>query len=137
MTRNILSTLVLAALVLTSAVLSACSSPLVGRWDGMADLGPIDAWPVKLQLAKDGQSGQVSWQEQGSVWRTFSACRVHLQGRQFEVEFDLAQPECGSGAQRDRRVLRGTVGDRLLFGEILGSDKAVGFFRAYAVDAAP
>ncbi|MBI5610500.1 MAG: hypothetical protein HY902_16610 [Deltaproteobacteria bacterium] len=127
---------ILAGLIAVAAA-AACSSPLAGRWEGTADLGPIDAWPVKLHLAKDGQSGQVSWHEPGAMWRTFAACRVQLQGRQFEVEFDLAQPDCGNGAQRDRRVLRGTAGERLLFGEILGADRPVGFFRAFAVDAAP
>ncbi len=120
--------------VLAALALGACSSPLAGRWEGTADLGPIEARPVKLHLAKDGQSGQVSWQEQGAAWRTFAACRVQLQGRQFEVEFDLAQPDCGSGAQRDRRILRGTVGERLLFGEIVGAERPVGFFRAFALD---
>lgn len=137
MTRFFLASPKVLAGLLAASALGACSSPMAGRWEGTADLGPIDAWPVKLHLAKDGQSGQVSWQEQGTAWRTFAACRVQLQGRQFEVEFDLAQPDCGSGAQRDRRILRGTAGERVLFGEIVGADRAVGFFRAFAVDAAP
>lgn len=118
------------------ACLAGCGSPLAGQWQGTVDLGPADAWPIKLAFSPDGQSGQVSVAEQGHVWRTYTLCKVVRTGRQFEVEFDQARPDCGNGATRERRRLTGTVGEYTVFGEVLGDSSKLGFFRAYVAHPA-
>lgn len=127
----------LPALLLVLSAASGCAAPIAGRWQGTADVGPINAYDLRLEVASDGKSGRIAVQD-GSPG-AHDLCRIELNGRDVDLEYDLAQPTCRSeeGKPSDRRRLRGTVGEGLVFGEVLQGSQRIGFFRAYLAAAEP
>ena len=116
---------------------SGCTAAIAGRWQGTADVGPIKAFDLRLEVSGDGKSGRIAVQD-GSPG-AHDLCRIEVNGRDVELEYDLAQPTCRSeeGKPSERRRLRGTVGEGLVFGEVLQGSQRIGFFRAYLAAAQP
>ena len=116
---------------------SGCTAAIAGRWQGTADVGPIKAYDLRLEVASDGKSGRIAVQD-GSPG-AHDLCRIEVKGRDVDLEYDLAQPPCRSeeGKPSERRRLRGTVGEGLVFGEVLQGSQRIGFFRAYLAAAEP
>lgn len=116
-------------------VLAACSSPVAGGWQGTADLGPVAATDVTLNLDEEGNAGTIAIREPGKVFEKYTICSIHLDKRDLALTYDANRPNCDdkSPDPSDRRTLRGTVGEGVVFGEVLGPDARtrVGFFRAF------
>lgn len=114
-----------------------CTAALAGRWQGTADVGPITAYDLRIEVAGDGKTGRIALQDgsQGA----HDLCRIEVRGRDVDLEYDLAQPTCSqdAGKPSDRRQLRGTIGEGLVFGELLRGSERIGFFRAYLTQADP
>jgi len=117
------------SLILVGA-LAACGSPLAGAWRGTADIGPVRAQPLVLTVAADGLSGTLHLTDPGKP-ETFVLCRLSRQGRAFEAEYDAARPDC-AGTPGERRVLKGTVGEGVVWGELWRGSENLGFFRGFA-----
>lgn len=128
---------VLSLTLLALLACAGCAAPIAGRWQGTADVGPIKAYDLQLEVASDGGSGRITVQD-GSVG-AHDLCRIDIRGRNVDLEYDLAQPTCRSeeGKPSDRRRLRGTVGEGLVFGEVLQGAQRIGFFRAYLTQPTP
>lgn len=116
---------------------AGCTAALAGRWQGTADVGPITAFDLRIEVAGDGKSGRIAVQD-GSAG-AHDLCRIQVSGRDVDLEYDLAQPTCAleAGKPSDRRRLRGTIGEGLVFGELLRGNERIGFFRAYLTQAEP
>ena len=130
-------TAVLSLTLLSLLGSSGCTAAIAGRWQGTADVGPIKAFDLRLEVSGDGKSGRIAVQD-GSPG-AHDLCRIEVNGRDVELEYDLAQPTCRSeeGKPSERRRLRGTVGEGLVFGEVLQGSQRIGFFRAYLAAAEP
>jgi hypothetical protein len=115
----------------------ACSSPLAGGWQGTADLGPTAAYDVTLQLNEEATAGTIAIHEDGKAFEKYTICSLHLDQRSLALSYDANRPNCDdkSPDPSDRRTLRGTVGEGVVYGEVFaGDDKApqrLGFFRAF------
>lgn len=128
---------------LFATILAGCSSPLAGGWQGTADLGPVAAYDVTLQLNEEATAGTIAIREAGKAFEKFTLCSVEVTERAMALEYDANRPNCDvKGADpSDRRTLVGTVGEGVVFGEILaaGSEPSadgkpgqrLGFFRAF------
>ena len=127
----------LSSLVVLGSASVGCTAALAGRWQGTADVGPITAYDLRIEVAGDGKSGRIALLD-GSPG-AHDLCRIDVRGRDVDLEYDLAQPTCSqeSGKPSDRRQLRGTIGEGLVFGELLRGAERIGFFRAYLTQAAP
>ena len=115
------------------ALVAACSSPLAGAWQGTADLGPLRAQTLTLTVAQDGLTGKIRLVDPGKP-EDFSLCRIARQGRSFEIEYDAARPGCdgNAGSPTERRVLKGTVGEGVAWGDVWRGTEKLGFFRGFA-----
>lgn len=120
--------------------LGGCAAaPLAGGWQGIADIGPVAAWQVELQLDADETAGEVRIHSDGKTWTAYRLCRVARTVRAMELEYDAARPGCEAQGPTpsDRVVLRGTVGEAVMTGEVFRSGVRTGFFRAYPLAPAP
>lgn len=129
--------------------LAACTSPAAGQWRGTADLGPVAAYAMELKFAEDGSSGSIVVHEPGKPFtdQHFQLCSVQLDDRAITMVYDAARPDCASqGAASDRRTLRGTVGEDVVFGEMFRGEGArvddntaekLGFFRTFRIPEPP
>ncbi len=137
MKRFLFSTTVLFTIVVASGFNAGCTAALAGRWQGTADVGPIAAYDLRIEVAGDGKSGRIAVKD-GSPG-AHDLCRIDVRGRDVDLEYDLAQPTCAqeAGKPTDRRQLRGTIGEGLVFGEVLRGTERIGFFRAYLTQAEP
>jgi hypothetical protein len=114
--------------------LSACvRAPLAGSWQGTVDLAGATAWQVALQLDPEESSGEVRVHSDGKGWNTYRLCRVTRDRSAIELEYDANRPGCEAQGPTpsERVVLRGTVGETVLFGEVLRAGVRHGFFRAW------
>lgn len=114
-------------------VCGACGSPLAGAWRGTADLGPVRAQALVLTVAEDGQSGKLHLADPGKP-EDFVLCRLSRTERTFEAEYDAARPGCdgNAGSPSERRMLKGTVGEGVVWGELWRGNEKLGFFRGFA-----
>ncbi len=112
---------------------AGCASPLVGAWRGTADLGPVRAQTLVLTVGADGLTGKVHLDDPGKP-EDFVLCRLSRQGRVFEAEYDAARPGCDGnpGSPTERRLLKGTVGEGVVWGEVWRGGEKLGFFRGFA-----
>lgn len=113
-------------------VAAACSSPLAGRWQGTADMGPIAAFELQLEVDADDLTGTLNLREPGKP-ESYRICHIDRRGRAIAIEYDVGRPNCDAtgSTPSERRVLKGQVGEGIVSGEVWkGSDK-LGFFRAY------
>lgn len=127
----------LLAVAALALALPACSAPTAGMWQGTADVGPIDAFPLVVMLPEAAQvdhrmQGVVELQVRGDTKR-FTICSGQARNGNVEFEIDWRTPSCktAAGAEPDRRIFRGSVGPGLITGVILKGKEQVGFFRAY------
>lgn len=111
----------------------ACGSPLAGRWQGTADIGPVRAQQLVLELDEQGQTGRLHVADPGRT-EAFRLCRVQRHGRSLELQYDAARPSCegNAGAPSELRTLKGTVGEGVVWGQIWRGTENIGFFRAFA-----
>lgn len=118
---------------LAGLALAACSSPLAGSWQGTLDLGPVDAWPIGLTVDEDGSRARVHVKEKGRAFQDFQSCSLTLTDRYVELVYDAGRPNCDvdSPDASERRTLRGTVGEGVVFGEVVRGTTRLGFFRAF------
>lgn len=118
---------------LALATVAACSAPAVGTWSGTADLGPQRGQQLRLQLFEDEKTGKLWLQDPGKP-EDFSVCSLQRTGRSVQIEYDAARPNCAgdAGSPSERRVLKGTIGEGVVFGEVWQGGEKLGFFRAFA-----
>ena len=124
-------TIVLMCLLLVS---TGCSAPLVGHWRGTMDLGPSAAHEIELRVGEDGTSGRILLTEPHRAFTNFQLCSVHAgDKRAIELVYDANRPNCDekNADPSERRLLRGTVGEGVLFGDVLLGTERIGFFRAF------
>lgn len=123
-----LSLFLLSLLVLATG----CGSPLQGGWAGTIDIGPIEAYDLKVTMPEEGLDGTLLVRTAKGT-QQYSFCKGSLDGQQFELHYDLARPTCEDkeGAPTDPRRLVGTLGESVLFGEVYKGSEKVGFFRAF------
>ena len=121
----------LAALALTAALVG-CGSPFAGGWAGTMDIGPILAHTFTVQMPPEGMEGDVSVVTPEGDKR-YRICKGSLTTDQFELRFDRLNPDCAAkdGAKTDIHVLKGTLGEGVVFGEVFRDKRRIGFFRAY------
>ncbi len=129
--------------LLLAVTFMGCSSPLAGGWQGTADLGPVAAYEVTLQLNEDASAGTLAIRETGKAFEKFTLCSIEVTERAMALTYDANRPNCDEkGADpSDRRTLLGTVGEGVVFGEIFAagttagadgkSPPRLGFFRAF------
>lgn len=113
---------------------AGCSAPLVGHWRGTMDLGPSAAHPIELRVGEDGTSGRILLSEPHKAFSNFQLCSVHPgDKRAIEIVYDANRPNCEekNADPSERRLLRGTVGEDVLFGDVLLGTERIGFFRAF------
>ncbi len=111
---------------------SACGSHLHGTWAGTTDIGPIDAFPLTVEMPEEGLQGDISIIEpRGKV--TYHVCKATQQGDQFVLHWDAGWKDCKKRAdvKSDPGRLEGTAGENVLFGNVFKGKKKVGFFRAF------
>ncbi|MEY3013175.1 MAG: hypothetical protein RIT45_1910 [Pseudomonadota bacterium] len=127
----------LATLFIAVLGLAGCSAPTAGMWQGTADIGPIDAFPIVVMLPDEAPDGH---RVQGEVELRLAAgparyaiCSGRARNGNIEFEIDWTHRDCKTpeGAKADRRVFRGRVGDGVVAGAIWKGSEQVGFFRAY------
>jgi|GEM_PF-5276892 len=113
-------------------VLAGCGSPFAGGWSGTMDVGPFLAHTVTVQMPPEGLEGDLVVKTVNGE-RSYRICKGDLKGTTFSLTFDLKHPDCAAAkdAKTDRHVLKGTLGESVLFGEIFREGRRIGFFRAY------
>ena len=118
--------------VLSTSLLGACGSHLAGGWDGIADVGPIDAFALTVELPEEGLEGVISIQEPGGK-ASYQVCKATSEGDHFVLHWDAGWKDCK--ARKDRKSdpgrLVGTAGESAIFGEIFKGESRTGFFRAF------
>ncbi len=121
--------IVTTALLLT---LSACGSHLQGAWDGTADIGPIDAFPLTVMMPAEGLEGDITIAKPDGKM-TYHVCKASQQGDQFTLHWDAGWNDCKKHKDRASAPGRlvGVAGEGALFGEVFKGKKRVGFFRAF------
>ena len=73
---------IIITILLSASFLGACGSHLAGGWDGTADVGPIDALPLTVELPEQGLEGVISIHEpQGKA--NYQICKATAVGDQF------------------------------------------------------
>jgi len=128
-------------LAVACVVAAGCGSPLTGTWRGTMDLGAMDAWPLEVRVGEDPSRGRLVVQEKGRTFESFQLCTVEpATERKLELSYNPEHPDCAAPAGtaeagKDRRTLRGTVGEGVLFGEVFRGSERIGFFRAFRQDA--
>ena len=105
---------------------------MAGTWDGTADVGPIDALALTVELPEEGLEGAISIFEPGGKV-SYQICKASLQGDQFILHWDAGWKDCKQHKDRKSEPgkLVGTAGEVALFGEIFKGESRVGFFRAF------
>jgi hypothetical protein len=123
---------VVVAALAAAGALAGCGAPTAGLWQGTADIGPIDAFPLVVQLPAEGLAGEVELRIGEGVQR-HAICAGQARGGVIELEIDWTHRDCTvpDGAAADRRRLRGRLGPSLIAGAIYRGEEQVGFFRAY------
>jgi len=124
--------LLLLLMVLVSG--AGCSAPLAGQWRGTMDLGPSAAHAIELNVIEDATAGRLVVQEPHKAFSHFQLCSVHTGAkRALELVYDANRPNCDEkdADPSERRLLRGTVGEGVLFGDVLRGTERIGFFRAF------
>lgn len=121
-----------AALLVCLSLLAGCGSPFAGGWQGTMDVGPVLAHSVTIEMPPEGYEGDLTVQTSEGD-KTYRICKATLTVDQFELSFDRLNADCVAekGANTDVHTLRGTLGEGVIFGEILRDKRKIGFFRAF------
>ena len=121
-------------LLMFALLAAGCSAPIAGQWRGTMDLGPSAAHDIELSVIEDGTSGRIVVTEPHKAFSHFQLCSVHSgDKRAIELVYDANRPNCDekNPDPSERRLLRGTVGEGVLFGDVLRGTERIGFFRAF------
>ncbi|MCB9737805.1 MAG: hypothetical protein H6747_00975 [Deltaproteobacteria bacterium] len=136
-TGSIGRTLRRAGLAMLGLGMLGCSAPTAGMWQGTADIGPIDAFPLVVMLPAEAPDdhrveGEVELRLASGPQR-YTICSGRARNGNLEFEIDWSNRSCKTkdGAKADRRVFRGRVGEGVIAGAIWKGTEQVGFFRAY------
>lgn len=118
--------------LLVTVALGACGSPFAGGWKGTMDIGPILAHSFTVQMPPEGLEGDLGVQTPDGE-KTYRICKASLDGDRFELTFDRLHPDCAAGKddKTDIHVLRGSLGETVVFGEVFRGERKIGFFRAF------
>ena len=105
---------------------------MAGTWDGTADVGPIDAFALTVELPEEGLEGAISIFEPGGKV-SYQICKASQVGDHFVLHWDAGWKDCKQNKKTKSEPGRlvGTAGESALFGEIFKGDSRVGFFRAF------
>ncbi len=119
-------------------LVSGCASPLAGKWQGTADIGPIAAFDLQFEVDSEDQPGTIAVREPGRP-EHMRICHIDRQGRAITIEYDVGRPNCDASGPTpaDRRVLKGTIGEGIVTGEVWKGGDKIGFFRAFVATSGP